>query len=156
MTAIDHGEFGGTLIFNPFDTTKKTIPIKEGNIKFIFDYKNKIYFIDGLAHGVLSEGTLYELDTAREIFKFEKVLDFEDAPEAFTIYDETLLIASHENFYVVNNFQKELIFKETFWSSLYPNSIAVFDNANVFVGMRGGIVKIDLTRKTFKFYEKSD
>ena len=49
--------------------------------------------------------------------------------------------------------QKELIFQDTFWSSLYPNSIAVLDDKNVFIGMRSGIVKLDLTTKTLKFYK---
>ena len=35
------------------------------------------------------------------------------------------------------------------------NSIAL-DDANIFIGMRGGIVKIDLTTKSFKFYKNSD
>lgn len=156
LTAIDHGEFGGDLTYYPTDTTKKPVRIKGGNIKFIFDYKSKIYFIDGLAHMGYSEGVLYELDSAAGLFKYRKVLDFEDAPEAFTIYNDKFLVATHENFYVIKDFQKELIFKETFWSSLYPNSIAAFDDANIFIGMRGGIVKIDLTKKSFKFFKNSD
>jgi len=153
LIAIDHGEFGGTLTFTPLDSTKKEVRIKEGNIKFIFAYRSKIYFIEGLAHGGYSEGTMYELDTVGQSFIYKKILDFEDAPEAFAIYGDKFLIATHENFYVIKNFQKELIFKETFWSSLYPNSIAAFDEANIFVGMRGGIVKIDLITKLFKFYK---
>lgn len=153
LTAIDHGEFGGNLTFYPSDTTQKAVRIKDGNIKFIFDYKNKIYFIDGLAHGTFSSGTLYRLDTAKHNFKYTKVLDFEDAPEAFAIYDDKFLVATHENFYIVKDFKTEVIFKEIFWSSLYPNSIAVFDDKNIFIGMRGGIAKINLTAKTLNFYK---
>jgi hypothetical protein len=72
---------------------------------------------------------------------------------AFSIYQDKFLIATHERFYVVKDFKKELIFQDTYWSDLYPNSIAVFDDKNVFIGMRGGIVKLDLTTKTFKFYK---
>jgi hypothetical protein len=82
-------------------------------------------------------------------------LDFEDAPEAFAIFEGKFLVVTHANFYIVKDFQKELIFKDTFWDSLYPNSIATFDNANIFVGMRGGIVKIDLTAKSFRFYKNA-
>jgi hypothetical protein len=55
--------------------------------------------------------------------------------------------------HIVEDFKKELVFKEVFWNSLYPNSIAVIDDKNVFLGIRSGIVKLDLTTKTFKFYK---
>lgn len=156
LTAIDHGEFGGELTYYPSKTAKKSVRIKGGNIKFIFEYKNKIYFIDGIAHGTYSGGALYELDTTEGNFKYLKVLEFEDAPEAFTIYNDKFLVATHESFYIVKDFKKELIFKETFWNSLYPNSIAAFDDANIFIGMRSGIVKIDLPKKSFTFYKNTE
>jgi len=53
----------------------------------------------------------------------------------------------------VQDFKKELFFKETFSTSLYPNSIAVLDGKNVFLGIRSGIVKLDLTTKTLTFYK---
>ncbi len=156
LTAIDHGEFGGTLTFYPFNSAKKSILIKEGNVNVIFSFKDKIYFIEGLAHGESSVGALYNLDTAEQIFKYQKVLDFEDAPEAFAIFEEKFLIVTHANFYIVKDFQKELIFKDAFWDTLYPNSIAAFNNANIFIGMRGGIVKINLTNRTFRFYKNAN
>ncbi len=39
----------------------KEIEIKEGNIKFVFDFNGKIYFIEGLAHLSYSEGAIFEL-----------------------------------------------------------------------------------------------
>ena len=100
-----------------------------------------------------SGGALFELDTTDNKFTYRKLVDFDDAPEAFTIYEDKFLIATHERFYIVKDFKKELIFEDTFWSSLYPNSIAVLDDKNVFIGMRSGIVKLDLTTKTLKFYK---
>jgi hypothetical protein len=149
----DNGEWGGRLIFKPTDHKKKTIEIKNGNIKFIFSFKNKIYFIEGLAHLSYSGGAIFELDTTDNQFSVNKIIHFDDAPEAFTIYNDKWLIATHENFYVVQDFKSELIFENTFWSSLYPNSIAVIDDQNVFLGIRSGIVKLDLVSKTYKFYK---
>lgn len=154
LIGINRGEWGGQLTFKPKDTTKKAIDIKRGNIKFIFNFKDKIYFIEGLAHMGISQGAIFELDTTNNNFTFTKLVDFDDAPEAFIIYKDKFYIATHENFYIVQNFKKELIFKETFWSSLYPNSIAVLNDKNVFMGIRSGIVKLDLTDKTLKFYKK--
>ena len=153
LIGLNRGEWGGQLTFKPDDTTKKTVDIKRGNIKFIFNFKDKIYFIEGLAHMDYSGGAIFQLNTANNSFTFTKLVDFNDAPEAFTIYNDKFLIATDENFYIVNDFKKELVFKETFWSSLYPNSIAVLDYKNVFLGMRSGIVKLDLSTKTMKFYK---
>jgi hypothetical protein len=153
LVGINRGEFGGQLTFKPTDTTKKAIDIKRGNIKFIFNFQNKVYFIEGLAHMGYSGGAIFELNTTNNNFTFTELVDFDDAPEAFTIYKDKFLIATHENFYIVQDFKKELIFKETFWSGLYPNSIAAFDDENVFVGLRSGIVKLDLTTRTMKFYK---
>ncbi|PQJ11210.1 hypothetical protein CJD36_005230 [Flavipsychrobacter stenotrophus] len=153
LKAIDHGEFGGSLTFTPNDNTQQPIEIKEGNVKFVFSYKDKIYFIEGLAHMDHSGGALYELIRTGHDFSYKKLLDFEDAPEAFTIYNDQFLIAAHESFYIVKDLKKERLFKNAFWTGLYPNSIAAFDDENVFIGMRGGIVKLDFTEGTLVFYK---
>lgn len=153
LIGIDNGEFGGQLTFEPNDTTKETVKINRGNIKFIFNYKDKIYFITSYTHQVFSTGGLFELERINNDFTFKLLVDFEDAPFAFTIYNDTFLVATFENFYIVKGFKKELIFKNTFWSSLYPNSIAALDDKNVFIGMRSGIVKLDLIEKSLKFYK---
>ncbi|WP_343589350.1 hypothetical protein [Flavobacterium sp.] len=150
---INVGEWGGKLFFVPTESEKKSFVIKEGNIKFIFSYKDKIYFIEGLTHMITSEGALFELDISGATISYKRILDFDDSPEAFTIYQDQIFIAGYKNFYIIKDFKKEVIFENTFWSSLYPNSIAVFDNENVFVGMRGGIVKLDLTKKSLNFYK---
>jgi len=153
LVGVNRGEWGGSLTFVPTDTTKRRVEIKRGNIKFIFTFKDKIYFIEGLAHMGYSGGAIFELETTENKFTYRKLVDFDDAPEAFTIYQDKFFIATHERFYVIKDFKKELIFQDTFWRSLYPNSIAVFDDKNVFIGMRSGIVKLDLTTKTLKFYK---
>jgi hypothetical protein len=153
LIGTDKGEWGGVLTYYPSDTSEAITQIKRGNIKFLFLFKDKIYFIEGLAHLSSSKGALYELVTVNDHFTYNIKLDFDDAPEAFTIYKDKFLIATHENFYIVENFKKELIFKKTFWSSLYPNSIAILDDRNVFLGIRSGIVKLDLVNRTMKFYK---
>ncbi|MFM9984137.1 MAG: hypothetical protein ACKVOK_02845 [Flavobacteriales bacterium] len=153
LVGVNRGEWGGTLTFVPSDTLKSKVEIKSGNIKFLFSFKDKIYFIEGLAHLSISSGALYELDETNDSFTYKKLIDFDDAPEAFTIYHDKFLIATHERFYVVQDFKKELVVQDTFWSSLYPNSIAVLDDKNVFIGIRSGIAKLDLTTKSLKFYK---
>lgn len=143
------------MSFLPKGLNQKQREIKSGNIKFIFEFKNKIYFIEGLSHLHISSGALYELDQNDGNFVYKKIIDFDDAPEAFAVYQDKILIATHENFFVVENFVKKRMVKDTFWASLYPNSIAVLDDKNVFIGLRGGIAKLDLTTQTLKFYTKT-
>lgn len=151
LIGIDVGEWGGKLFFVPTESAKKSFTIKNGNIKFIFSYKDKTYFIEGLSHMLFSAGALFELDISVDKISYKKILDFDDAPEAFAIYQDQIFIASHNKFYIIKDLKKEVIFANTFWSSLYPNSIAVFNDENVFVGMRGGIVKLDLIKKAKRF-----
>jgi hypothetical protein len=155
LKGINRGEWGGKLSFIPSDTSKNEIEIKKGNIKFIFEFKNKIYFIEGLAHLSYSGGAIFELINTNGTFTYNKIVEFDDAPEAFTIFNNKLLIATHRNFYIIKDFKKELVFKDTFWSSLYPNSIAVVDEKNVYLGIRGGIVKLDLINKKIEFYKNT-
>ncbi len=153
LRGINRGEWGGQLTYIPNDTTKSSVDIKAGNIKFLFKYNNEIYFIEGLAHLSYSGGAIFKLDSTEQGFTYKKIVDFNDSPEAFQIYNDMFLIASHSSFYIVKDFKKELVFKDTFWSSLYPNSIAAFDDKNIFLGIRGGIVKLDLITKKMKFYQ---
>ena len=155
LIGIDMGEWGGQLNFIPEDPTKKAIEIRQGNINFIFNFKDKIYFMEGLAHLGLSRGAIYQLDVSNDKFTFAKLIDLGDAPAAFVIYDDKFLVATSRGFCVIQDFKKELVFKDAFWAGLYPNSIAVLDEKNVFLGIRGGIVKLDLTNRTMKFYKNN-
>lgn len=153
LKGVDHGEFGGSLTFIPNDNTQQPIEIKEGHVRFVFSFHSKVYFIEGHSHMGFIGGALYELTRTGNNFGYKKLLDFEDAPEALTIYKDRLLIAGYQSFYIVNNFKTETIFKQTFWTGLYPNSIAAFDDEHVFIGMRGGIVKLDLIKRSMVFYK---
>ena len=153
LKGVDHGEFGGSLTFTPNENFQQLIEIKEGHIRFVFNFHNKVYFIEGNTHMGFIGGALYELTRTDGIFGYKKLLDFEDAPEALTIYKDQLLIAGYQSFYTVKNLKTEIILKKTFWTGLYPNSIAAFDDQNVFIGMRGGIVKLDLTEDRVVFYK---
>ena len=153
LLGIDKCEWGGKLIFVPHDTSKPDVEIKLGNIKSIFWYKNNIYFLEGLAHLSMSTGAMYRLNIFNNRFICIKVLDFEDAPEVCAVYQDKVFIASFQNFYEIKDFKKKLIFAETFWRSLYPNSIAVFDEENIFLGIRSGIVRLNLKKKEIKFYK---
>jgi hypothetical protein len=154
LIGTDNGKFGGQLKFVPKDTPKVARQIKPGNIKLIFQFKDSIYFIEGLAHLSVNRGALYRLDTSNKVFTYIKIIGFEDAPEAFAIYNNTILIASHQSFYVIHDgYKKEVLLSNTFWRSLYPNSIAVIDEKHVYIGIRSGYVMLNLKTKYLTFYK---
>ncbi|WP_288435994.1 hypothetical protein [uncultured Chryseobacterium sp.] len=142
------GEFGGALYFLP-KGGKEKFEIKFGNIVDIFRFQNKIYFTEG--SGIW--GSLYELkkDSA---FTYNKIESFGDALEAVTVFDDSIYIASYHGFYKVADEKATLIFRKQFWDNLYPNSVVVFDEENIFMGMRSGIVKLNLVKKTINFYRE--
>ncbi len=152
LTGFDSGEFGGGLYFIPNNISKPKIKIAPFRIRFLFNYKDKIYFISGYSHMGFIGGGLFELKEMADSSTYNKILVFEDDPEAFTIYKDKFLIATGKNFYIVKDLKKTLVFKNTFWDGLYPNSIAVFNDKNVFLGMRSGIVKLDLTTKKMTYF----
>ena len=153
LIGVNHGEWGGKLSFQPKAGSKETIDIKSGNIKGIFTYRDKIYFIEGLAHLSYNEGGLYELNTTKAPFSYQEVMKFEDAPQLAAVYDDQVFVVSNKNFYLISALKKELLFERTFWGGLYPNSLTAFDDQNIFIGMRAGIAKVDLKNKQLKFYK---
>lgn len=153
LVCADHGEWGGSLSFVPADTTQQVKEIKKGNIKDVFKLGNEFYILEGLAHLGIRRGALYKLEIKDQEFSYTKLFDFEDAPEAYTVYNNKILIAAHDSFFIVQDSQKNQILKDAFWSSLYPNSIAAFDDQNIFIGIRGGIVKLNLLTNTLTFYK---
>ncbi|KXH84699.1 hypothetical protein [Chryseobacterium kwangjuense] len=142
------GEFGGTLYFQP-KGDKEKIEIKFGNVVDIFKFQNKIYFTEGF--GIW--GSLYELKKD-SVFTYEKIESFGDALEALTIFNDTIYIVADHSFYKVVNQNAILIFRKQFWEGLYPNSVVVFDDENVFIGMRSGIAKLNFVKNTVNFYRE--
>lgn len=151
LVGTDRGEWGGKIEFLS-NGAKEGRLIKEGNVKSIFKLKEQVYFIEGLAHLSSSKETMFRLDKSEGNWIPIKVIDFEDAPEAMGILGNNIYVASHESFFVIRDIKKEKIFSDTFWSSLYPNSVAIIDENNIYLGLRGGFAKLDITKKKIRFF----
>jgi len=160
LKGTDGGEFGGCLMFYPKDTSKTAVKVSRGNFKKIFRLDNKIYALAGTAHMSLDMGGMLEIDrgmpgidTADNNFSIKNVINFYDSPEAYSIHNDSLFIATFKGFFVVKNLKKSTIFTDMFWEALYPNSVAVLNAENIFVGIRGGFVKLNIINKSFEFYK---
>ena len=156
LIGIDHGEFsGGKLLFVPSDTAQSVTTIKYCNVGFVFIYKNKIHFMEVNGGPGFSDGTLYMLDTTNQTFSCKELIYFDDVPCAYATYNDKLLVATDKRFYVVTDYNTHLVIDNAFWTGMYPNSIAVKDDENIFLGMRGGIAKLNLTTKVVQLYKHS-
>ncbi|GAB3909229.1 hypothetical protein [Mucilaginibacter boryungensis] len=132
---------------------KGTFLIKTGNIQKVFNYKDSLYTLEGLAHMGLSFGSISKLDIKGNKITGSLRLKFDDAPFGFAIYKDDIYMATLNRFYVIHNWREELILDHLFWSYLYPNSVAVKDAKHIYVGMRAGYAMIDAENKTVVFYQ---
>lgn len=151
LIGTDRGEWGGRIEFIDKASGERTL-IKEGNVKFIFQYQGKICFIEGLAHLSMRTGSMYRLDYDNGVFTPVKIIDFEDAPEAMYIHNDILYIAGFETFFLVKDLKTEKVFSKTMWSGQYPNSLVCIDNRNVYVGFREGYAKLDIADQKIRYF----
>jgi hypothetical protein len=167
LIGIDRGEFfGGGIKFISNSGEKKAFIFENRNIISIFKFQDRIFFIEKKT-GIIKRknkndiieapinGVLFELYYNNNVFSHKHVLNFEDTPHTAAVFENKIYVASNSGFYVIENMQKLLIFRDLFWFGLYPNSIAIKNDENVFVGIRGGIVKLDLNTKIIDFYKYS-
>ena len=148
------GEWGGQLLFWSAAKPAKPVPIKAGNIRLLFQANNRVYFIEGLAHMGFNAGALYQITGKAPAFTWVKLADFDDAPEAFAVVGTDVYIAQFHGFTVLRNLRKEAIVEKTFWRGLYPNSVAVFNNDEVCIGLRGGYVRLNTQTKVVQFFQR--
>lgn len=153
LEIINNGEFGGALNFIPNAKLSDTITIFDAPINYVFNFKNRIYFLVGIVHGEDEGGALFELERKNDKFSYKEVVRLDSAPEAVSIYKNKILIAGYKMFTIIENFEKDNIVKEAFWRSLHPNSIAVKNDDEVYIGMKGGYSKLSLKSKDLKFYK---
>ncbi|WP_417939270.1 hypothetical protein [Flavobacterium sp. RS13.1] len=149
--------FGGLMIpdDNPIHNfIKDSKLLQSGNFQFIFGFNDSIYLLGGLAHMSLNFGNLFSLRNENESFFISETLKLDDAPSAMCVHKNFIYIAGNKGFYILDkNLQKTTLFNDLFWYGLYPASVVVLDEKNVFVTIRGGYVKINTVDKKLQFYK---
>ena len=128
--------------------------LQSGNVQFIFTFNDSIYFLGGLAHMGINFGSLFALKCNADSFFISTVLDLDEAPSAMSIHRDFIYLATSKGFYMIDKtLNKKTIFDNLFWYGLYPTSVVVLDEQNVFVTIRGGYVKINPQEKKLKLYK---
>lgn len=145
LVGFNKGEWGGNLFwFNEEGTLYEKIT--GGNIENIFEINGNIYITEGLAHLSMSSGQIFQIERKNNKWITIKKTDLSSAPYASILTkDKEFLIVTSKSLLKINNkFEIESLIEEGFWRYyLYPNSIIINDQ-NVYIGMRGGILKTDL------------
>mgnify|MGYP003980093543 CR=1 FL=1 len=145
LVGFDKGEWGGNLFwFNEKGTEYEKIT--SGNIKNLFEINGQIYVTEGLAHLSMSDGQIFQVERKNDKWNVKKKVDLPNAPYATTLTkDNEFLIVTSKGLLKVNkDFEIETLVKEGFWwIYLYPNSILI-KGSDIYIGMRGGVLKTQL------------
>jgi hypothetical protein len=130
---------------------KGSVKILSDVVSSVFKYKDSLYMVGR---------SMYSVDLKKNTFTTKRVLSFKDEggfPDnilAAAPLGKEMLVATSYDFYIVDSsWKKKLIFDRLGWRGLYLNSIAVLDEHHIYLGMRGGFAKIDLTTKQIVYYK---
>ena len=136
------------------DQLKQLVPLGGSNPQTIFKYKDTLYVIDESGNVMAGAmGLIYSVDLKGDNFTISDKYKFKDPVTAIAIKSDTLMFATYKGFYVISNNKQEMVMDNLFWVGLYPNSIAVADKNTIYVGMRGGYVKLNLQTRDMVFYK---
>jgi len=143
LFGFNKGEFGGSLHwFSP--TGDSTYKISNGLVNYIFENRGKIFIAHGLAHLGSDDGGINEMVFTLGKWKIDKGVDIKYNPQVFLPLNNQILIVTSETILLFKRLQKiKYIKKKGFWDILYPQSAVLF-NDELYVGMRGGVYKINL------------
>lgn len=146
LVGYNKGEFGGSLYWFS-ENGDSSYQIDRGNVDYIFEHKKKIYVVNGLFHMGIDRGGINEMKFTDGVWKVERRIELPSKSDIIMPYKERVLIITTKAilfFDGTSNF--DFVKKDGFWDVLYPQS-AVIVNDDLFVGMRGGIYKINLNSK---------
>jgi hypothetical protein len=147
LYGIDNGEFGGKLYWKS-NSGKTTDEIAKGNFKQFIKYNNEIYVLEGLDHLSLSQGKIFRI-FFQDKWQVQPFIDLQDAPYAAVLdKSENLYVVTSSKLLKISLAKKSVstLYADMFWWGMYSNSIEIVNDDTLFIGMRGGIVKVALNK----------
>ncbi|MEO8885546.1 MAG: hypothetical protein ABI367_05745 [Mucilaginibacter sp.] len=129
-----------------FTLLNGSIPdLRSDSDSYIFFQNNEIKY----------NAILYRLTAKKDTFSISKLLQLDDTSIfAIQIQGEQIYIATKKNFYIVNKLSGKIEqeIDNIFWGQSYPNSFAILNKNEVYVGMRSAYAKINPQLKQIEFY----
>jgi len=157
LIGVDHGEWGGGLIFKYLDLFfQNNIEevILNKNVQFIFKLNNDILVLSGLSHLMTNFGNLYFLEYDKDYGKIniKNNIEFNSMPLAYTIHNNKIYIVTLRSMLIINNGKIEYEFKFDGWFLFYFTSIYVKDD-EVIIGAEGFLMIINTKLNEYKLYK---
>ena len=148
---------GYKLFLSQDDPARKILPgmhlsIVGGNTSDIIPYREGWLFMQGDGNLKNSPGSISMLTMQKDSFTTTKLFDLKTSPTAIKIFKDKFFVTTLNGFYIIDGDKKELVLDDLFWIMLNPNSIAVLDDENIFIGLRGCYAKINAVTKNIKVY----
>lgn len=142
IIGLNKGEFGGGLWFLSADGKSSYEIIPYRRIHQIFEFNNKLFVIEGLAHLGSNNGNLLELRKEGN-WQVSQTYKLPGAPRFIIEEKDNILIVTSEYLMSFNKYKKlnQVLKAPFYWGSLYPSSAIIVDN-DIYIAMRKGILKI--------------
>ncbi len=147
------GEWGGRVDwFSPDGVRHYKISIDQ-----VSDYAQTpagLFAVQGLAHLSSSRGTFLRFEqNAAGKWQSRTIVDLESAPYSLlTETGGTFLIVTGDRLIRVHPADKTVtqLAKANFWNILYPNSLVAAPNGDFYIGMLGGVVRLEKANGAYK------
>jgi hypothetical protein len=146
-------ENSGALYFYPNGDKNKKYKLLDGYIWDTYRLKNDVYAVASYPEKIPPNGKVLRIKRTLFGWKVVKVIDLDDTPMCYTILDNNRVLIATQNKLIIikDNKISEVVIDNAFWDSLYPNSIAC-KNGVAYLGMIGGIGRVNLLSKEVDFY----
>jgi hypothetical protein len=144
LLGFDAGEWGGSLWWFSKDGKEKYRISVDQVVQFL-TMDSEVYALEGLAHMTISRGKVLQLSRGKERNGRWTARTFVVLPEAPAVavrWGADLIVVIYSGLVRVRkNGTMEVLLSQTFWGSLYPNSIAIDHQGSLYIGMRQGVAK---------------
>jgi hypothetical protein len=142
LVGFDAGEFGGGLWWFSRDgrDAKKLL---SQNIHAIHKTPDGIFVLAGLAHLSLDTGGIYQFVETRDDVSLRSIARLGGSPEASTMRpDGQIVVATMHSVLLVDHFGKVHELYKSGEDLVYPTSVVVDSQGNIFVGMRFFVLQL--------------
>ncbi|GAA0554996.1 hypothetical protein GCM10009415_41180 [Chitinophaga japonensis] len=145
LVGFYRGEWGGNLFWFS-KNGKRRYEISDHEIVQFIIRENRVYAIEGLSHLNISKGSLIEIKKIDNKWSAVNYAALPAAPDGIDLDRENnfIIITSSDLLLVDATGKINTIESDGFWRGLYPTSILLKNNC-AYIGMRGGILKFDLS-----------
>ena len=92
LAGSDRGEWGGELVFIP--NTGKTVTLINKNVEDIYKFGDKYVVVSGLAHMLLNDGEVFQLNRKDNLWYIEPWINLPGAPASSWLVDTGELLVN--------------------------------------------------------------